>query len=249
MTSGEARRVLGIDEAGRGAVIGPLVICGVVCREDRAENLTAAGIKESKCLKPDERTRACEAARCHIEDLLYIVLTPQEIDRGVRTHQLNVLEARGIAAIINTLEPDLVIIDSVERVRPDAVEAGLGIRNFRHLIEALVQRNVPIIAENHADMNYPVVAAASVYAKVKRDELVASLYEKYGEDFGSGYPTKRTFAFLVEYFREHHRFPEDMRSNWKTRRKIEEYLTQHGLPEFFPGEFRDPGQEKEPRDE
>jgi ribonuclease HII len=244
-----ARRVLGIDEAGRGAVMGPLVICGVVCREDRTEDLTAAGIKESKCLKPDERTRACEAARCHIEDLLYIVLTPQEIDRGVRTHQLNVLEARGMAAIINTLEPDLVIIDSVERVRPDAVEAGLGIRNFRHLIGGLVQRNVPIIAENHADMNYPVVAAASVYAKVRRDELVASLYEKYGEDFGSGYPTKRTFAFLVEYFREHHRFPEDMRSNWKTRRKIEEYLTQHGLPEFFPGEFADPGHEEEPHDQ
>ena len=241
MSNGNARRILGIDEAGRGAVIGPLVICGVVCREDRAEGLTAAGVKDSKCLKPDERARVCLAARCHIDDMLYIVLTPQEIDRGVRKHQLNVLEARGMAAIINTLEPDLVIIDSVERVRPEAVEAGLGIRNFRHLIEALVQKEVPIIAENHADKNYPVVAAASIYAKVKRDELVASLYEKYGEDFGSGYPTKKTFAFLAGYFREHHHFPGDMRAHWKTRRKIEEYLTQHDLGEFLPGEFPDNG--------
>jgi ribonuclease HII len=237
VSDGSARRVLGIDEAGRGAVIGPLVLCGVICREDRAERLTAAGVKDSKCLKPGDRNRVCEAARCHIDDLLYIVLTPQEIDRAVRSHQLNVLEARGMAAIINTLEPDLVIIDSVERIRPDTVEAGLGIRNFRHLIEALVQKEVPLVAENHADENYPVVAAASVYAKVKRDELVASLYEKYGEDFGSGYPTKKTFAFIVAYFREHHHFPEDMRANWKTRRKIEEFLTQHDLGEFLAGEF------------
>jgi ribonuclease HII len=237
VASGNTRRILGIDEAGRGAVIGPLVICGVLCREDSTGDLTAAGVKESKCLKPDERTRVCQAARCHIEDMLYIALSPQEIDRGVRAHQLNVLEARGMAAIINTLSPDLVIIDSVERVRPDAVETGLGIRNFRHLIEALVQSVVPIVAENHADKNYPVVAAASVYAKVKRDELVASLYEKYGTDFGSGYPTKKTFAFLAGYFREHHRFPEDMRMNWRTRRKIEKYLTQHDLSGFFPGEF------------
>jgi ribonuclease HII len=249
VTSGEAQRVLGIDEAGRGAVIGPLVICGVVCREDKTEDLTAAGVKDSKCLKPDDRNRVCEAARCHIDGLLYIVLTPQEIDRAVRSHQLNVLEARAMAAVINTLEPDLAIIDSVERVRPDAVEAGLGIRNFRHLIEALVQRNVPIMAENHADKNYPVVAAASVYAKVKRDELVASLYEKYGRNFGSGYPTKKTFAFLVDYFGEHHRFPEDMRTNWKTRRKIEEYLTQHNLGEYLPREFPDSEQDEAPLDQ
>ncbi|MBP1929800.1 ribonuclease HII [Methanolinea mesophila] len=234
VANGKVRRVLGIDEAGRGAVIGPLVICGIVCREDRTDDLVASGIRDSKCLKPDERTRVCLAARCHIDDMLYIVLTPQEIDASVRKHQLNVLEAKGMAAIINTLEPDLAIIDSVERVRPGVVEAGLGIRNFRHLIEALVQKEVPIVAENHADRNYPVVAAASVYAKVKRDELVASLYEKYGEDFGSGYPTRRTFQFLSEYFREHHHFPEDMRTNWKTRKKIEEYLTQHDLGEFIP---------------
>jgi len=241
VSNGNARRVLGIDEAGRGAVLGPLVICGVVCREDRAESLTAAGVKDSKCLKPEDRNLVCEAARCHIDDLLYVVLSPTEIDRAVRSHQLNVLEARAMAAIINTLEPDIAIIDSVERVRAETVEAGLGIRNFRHLIEALLQTKTVIVAENHADKNYPVVAAASVYAKVKRDELVASLYEKYGGDFGSGYPTKKTFAFLAGYFREHHYFPEDMRANWKTRGKIEKYLTQHDLGEFLPGEFPDEG--------
>ncbi len=241
MSSGNARRVLGIDEAGRGAVIGPLVLCGVVCREDRAESLTAAGVKDSKCLKPEDRNRVCQDARCHIDDLLYIVLSPKDIDRAVKSHQLNVLEARAMAAIINPLLPALAILDSVERVRPEAVETGLGIRNFRHLIEALVQTKTVIMAENHADKNYPAVAAASVYAKVKRDELVASLYEKYGGDFGSGYPTKRTFVFLADYFREHHQFPEDMRANWKTRQKIEKYLTQHDLGEFLPGEFPDEG--------
>jgi ribonuclease HII len=230
-------RILGIDEAGRGAVIGPLVICGAVCRDDRCDELLTIGTKDSKRFTPKGREHAAQMIGDVLEDAVTIVYSPAEIDQAVRCRQLNVLEARGMAEIINSVCPDVVYVDAVGRIVPGRFTSGFGIRNFRQLIRDLVRIKPKLIIEHNADERYPVVAAASVLAKVTRDRLVVSLHEKYGEPFGSGYPDSKTVDFLVRYYQAHRGFPEDMRMNWKTRRKLVALLTQKKIDDF-PVEFR-----------
>jgi ribonuclease HII len=225
-------RTLGIDEAGRGAVIGPLVICGAVLNASQSGELIRIGSRDSKRFTPKARERAAERIREVLEDVVTVVYSPQEIDRAVRCRQLNVLEARGMADIINSVCPDVVYVDAVGRIIPGLFVSGPGIRNFRHLLRDLVRTRPEMIIEHNADERYPVVAAASVLAKVTRDRLVASLYETYGEAFGSGYPDRKTMDFIVRYYREHRCFPVDMRMNWKTRRKLLSLITQKKLDDF-----------------
>ncbi len=232
MSSSAYDRILGIDEAGRGAVIGPMVICGAVCRDDQSEELVRIGIKDSKQFTPKGREHAAQLIREVLEDAVIIVYSPAEIDQAVRCRQLNVLEARGMAEIINSVCPDVVYVDAVGRIIPGLFISGPGIRNFRQVLRDLVRVKPKLIIEHNADERYPVVAAASVLAKVTRDRLVVSLHEKYGEPFGSGYPDRKTVDFLIRYYQAHRCFPEDMRMNWKTRRKLVALLTQKKLDDF-----------------
>jgi ribonuclease HII len=237
MPSPGAKRVLGIDEAGRGAVIGPLVVCGAVCTLDQADELVKIGAKDSKLYTPKGREKAAGLIREIVEDSHFVMFSPEQIDAAVRCRQLNCLEATGMAEIINAVCPDVVYVDAVGRIVPGLYISGPGIRNFRALLRELVGPGPELIIEHNADERYPIVSAASVLAKVTRDSLVRELHEKYGEEFGSGYTDKKTKDFIVRYYREHRCFPEDMRMNWQTRRKILSLITQKHLDDF-PVEFR-----------
>jgi ribonuclease HII len=232
-----SERILGIDEAGRGAVIGPLVICGAVCRADHVDDLVRIGTRDSKRYTRKGREKAAGLIRDIVEDSVFVVFSPEKIDTAVRCRQLNVLEATGMAEIINDVCPDMVYVDAVGRIVPGLYISGPGIRNFRQLLRELVRPRLELIIEHNADEKYPIVSAASVLAKVTRDGLVRELYEKYGEEFGSGYTDRKTTDFIIRYYREHRCFPEDMRMNWQTRRKILSLVTQKKLDDF-PIEFR-----------
>jgi len=208
----------GVDDAGRGPIIGPLVIGGVALPRDRVRDLVSMGVKDSKLLTSNTRTRLAETIRGFVSRIGLREIQPQEIDdvvlHGRKLRKLNFLEARVMAEVINELHPPEVYVDA-----SDVNEKRFGddIRNF--LNQDL--KSIKIISEHHADRNYPQVSAASIIAKVHRDHVIDQLHAEYG-DFGSGYITDpKTMNFLRAYRQSHDSYPPIVRLSWKTATEIE----------------------------
>jgi ribonuclease HII len=205
--------VAGVDEAGRGCVIGPLVIAGFLMKEEKLPLLAQLGVKDSKLLSPKKREAlAAEIARL-AEKHLIVKLAPKEIDRAVESkrklHKLNRLEAQTMAQIINALKPDIAYVDAA-----DVVED-----RFKHHIQEDLTVKVKIISRHKADRIYPVVSAASIIAKVERDKEIAALKGMYG-DFGSGYLTdQKTMRFLKQWLQTHTEYPACVRKSWKPAKR------------------------------
>jgi len=205
--------IAGVDEAGRGPVFGNMVLCGAMFKLETLEELKAAGVKDSKLLSPGRRetlARLIEEKALKIE---VIELSPAEIDnlRLVKKINLNEIEAMNFAKIIDRLKPKIVYVDSTDP-NPEMFEERLK----RHM------RTKPrLVVENYADRKYVAVSAASIIAKVRRDQRIAELHQRYG-DFGSGYSSDpRTIAFLERWVREHGKLPEFARRSWETARRVE----------------------------
>ena len=201
--------VAGIDEAGRGCVIGPLVVAGVLAKEENLSALAALGVKDSKLLTAKKREAFIPDIIRLAEKHVIFRVAPQEIDRSVesqrRLHKLNRLEAETMAQIITALEPDVAYVDAA-----DVVEKRFG----QHILEASAFKT-RIISEHKADRNYPIVSAASIIAKVERDASVDALRSEFG-NFGTGYLTDpRTTAFLNAWIKTHDEYPECVRKSWK----------------------------------
>ncbi|NJE02919.1 ribonuclease HII [Thermococcus sp. MV11] len=208
------RKLAGIDEAGRGPVIGPMVIAAVVLDEVNVPRLEELGVKDSKKLTPKRRERLFDEIVQLLDDYVILELWPGEIDS--RGGTLNEFEVENFVKALNSLKvkPDVVYIDAA-----DVKEARFG-EDIRKGLDFEAE----IIAEHKADDKFVPVSAASILAKVTRDRAIEKLKEEYGE-VGSGYPSDpRTRAFLENYYREHGTFPPIVRRSWKTLKKIEEKL-------------------------
>ncbi len=213
--------IAGTDEAGRGPVFGPMVLCGVLFDERMLEGLKTAGVKDSKLLTPKRRETLAElisqkAAKCEI-----VELSPAEIDesRLVKKINLNELEAMKFAQILGRLKPEIAYVDSTD---PNPAM-------FKERIQRHLQTKTKLVVENFADRNYVVVAAASIVAKVRRDQRINELRKRYG-DLGSGYTSDpRTIAFLERWVREHGKLPEFARKSWETAQRIESEAKQKKL--------------------
>jgi ribonuclease HII len=217
--------VAGIDEAGRGCVIGPLVVAGVVMKEQNLSSLSALGVKDSKLLTTNKREMLYPEIVRLTEKHVVLKVPPYEIDRSVESqrklHKLNRLEAETMAQIVTILEPDVAYVDSA-----DVWEKRFG----QHILEASAFKT-RIVSEHKADYNYPVVAAASIIAKVERDRAVAALRCIFG-DFGTGYLTDpKTPVFLKEWLKTHSEYPQCVRKSWKPAKKAksEQGTTQQKL--------------------
>lgn len=170
--------ICGIDEAGRGPIIGPLVICGVLANEKQEKELVGMGVKDSKMLTPIKRERMFDRIKTIVEKYEIIVIEPAEIDSVVgkgKTVNLNWLEADKSAEIINKLKPNTAIIDC----------PSVNTKKYTEYLKQKVSGKVHIIAEHKADQTYPIVSAASILAKVTRDELIQEIKKKYNVEFGS----------------------------------------------------------------
>lgn len=205
--------VAGVDEAGRGCVIGPLVVAGILISEERLPVLTRLGVKDSKLLSAKKREALVVEIERLIEKRVVVKLLPVEIDRvvqsGRKLHKLNRLEAQTMAKIIEALKPDEAFVDAA-----DVVE-----ERFKHHIQENLAFKAKIVAEHKADRTYPVVSAASIIAKVERDREIAALKSEYG-DFGSGYlADSRTVRFLKQWLQTHSEYPECVRKSWKPARQ------------------------------
>ena len=213
----------GIDEAGKGPVIGPLVVCGVLLDGEKETLLQQIGARDSKVLTPLRREKLSEqikgiAKKVHVE-----TLTPQQIDQAIfaKNSNLNQLETAAIAAIINQLKPDKVYIDCLS----NNIEGWT--RQLRQMLDFVPKE---IIAEHKADALFPVVSAASIIAKVTRDRAIGALKREYNVDFGSGYPADpKTKAFLETHYKGDYPF---FRKSWKSYQRLVKTESQKSLEEF-----------------
>jgi len=203
---------LGIDEAGRGPVVGPLIICGAVFDERGLAKLKALQVKDSKMHSPAQRRRL----KAEIEKLAKFVvierLEPWEIDQkrsdGTNLNRLETLKF--IAAINKTFESI-----QINRVVIDVPDPNL--KKYKAMITNLIKRdNLEIVAEHRADEKYIECSAASIIAKVTRDSEIDELKKEYG-DFGAGYPSDpKCIEWLKNWLKTHKKFPKIVRHSWET---------------------------------
>lgn len=201
--------ILGIDEAGRGPVIGPMIIAGIVFNKNDLNKLKVIGVKNSKIIKPKKRENLFNKILKISKEYCIIEISAKEIDKAVNSFKITKLEAIKIAKIINKLEANEVYIDSPVN----------NPRKFVQILSKEVKKNVKIICEIKADEKYLQVSAASIIAKVIRDKKIKKLHKKYG-DFGSGYPTDpKTINFLKNAIKNKN-IPIEVRKSWKIFKKM-----------------------------
>ncbi len=222
--------IAGIDEAGRGPLIGPLVICVAAIKEELHESLRELGVKDSKLLSEKQREEIYKFLEHQVRFELRIV-QPSEIDEAVtsKTTNLNWLEADIGSDLLNKLDVKLdgevsrVIIDCPSN-NPKAYEAY-----FKKRVD---NEEIAFQVEHKADLNHLIVGAASIIAKVTREKELEKIKRKLKIDFGSGYPgDPKTKAFVQEYHdnaKYHHLF----RKSWATYTAISEQKLQKSLGEF-----------------
>lgn len=209
----------GLDEAGRGCVIGPMAIAIVSATQKDRRWLAEIGARDSKLLSPKQREDLAPRIRERCWHRI-IVAQPQEIDEAVRAidRSLNTLEQDLISSLIREFQNAHADIPS--RILSDA----LG-RNTANHARCLTEKSLQIphhsiLARIKADRYDRTVAAASILAKTERDRHIKELHTELGVDFGSGYPSDpRTQTFLSSC----QPGTSYIRWSWKTMR---EFLTE-----------------------
>ncbi len=209
--------VAGVEEAGRGPVIGPMVMCICATDEKNISKLETIGVKDSKLLSPKQRENLFEQIK-KICEYKIIVLSPAEIDAALNDPlmNLNKLEAKTSAELINSMNCNKVILDCPSN----------NIPAYKQYVQKMITKSVELVAEHKADLNHTIVGAASILAKVTRDAEIDKLKQKYRVDFGSGYPSDpRTISFLKQNWKKYDFF----RKTWETYKKIEKSEAQQKL--------------------
>jgi ribonuclease HII len=209
--------ILGIDEAGRGPVIGPLVMAGVLVESEKA--LEGLGIKDSKLLSVARRNELFDVVKKFSHKI--VIAEPLEIDDALLNPSMNLnwLEAKHIANLVNHFKPSKVYVDC----------PSVNVGAFVSYLKKLLKVETEIVAEHKADLKYEVVGAASILAKVTRDREIEKIKKRCG-DCGSGYPSDpKTKAFLLENYSKHDLI---FRKTWETYKQVLRNKEQKSLNSF-----------------
>jgi ribonuclease HII len=200
--------IVGVDEAGRGPVIGPLVVAGVAIESDVP--LRQLNVRDSKKLSPERR----EALAPQIEKLTkcaFVVIPAERIDEMRAEMSLNDFEAKLFAEVIEKLRPETAYVDAAD---VDEIE-------FKRSVLRELPFEVEIVSQHNADELFPVVSAASILAKVYRDREMRAIEKEIGSPVGSGYASDAdTIAFLERWIREKGSLPPHTRASWDTARRL-----------------------------
>lgn len=212
--------ICGVDEAGKGSVLGPMVVAAVAARS--ADVFDDMGVKDSKQLTPAERERLflLIKKRCKVA---IVKITAEEIDAIRREMTMNSCVARAHAEVIRKLAPKTAYVDACD------------VNEFRYAesVKNYLGITCEIVSEHHADDTYPIVSAASIIAKVTRDREISKLAKKYGP-IGSGYPSDPvSIAFLSAYIDKNRVPPPIARKSWKTVSALLAEKSQSSLSAFF----------------
>jgi len=214
-------KVLGIDEAGRGPIIGPLILAGVMINEEDIKKID--GVKDSKLLAHKKRVELDKKIKLNSKYKI-IEVSPKEIDKALdpenKLMNLNWLEAHKQAEIINSLKPDKAIIDC----------PSPNCKKFKEYLKNLLKnKKIELVVEHKADSKYPICSAASILAKVRREQDMSKIKKKYGET-GPGYSSNPiTQKFVKENWEKH---SDIFRKTWITFKNHEKMKNQKTLEGF-----------------
>ncbi|MBU1914405.1 MAG: ribonuclease HII [Thermoplasmatota archaeon] len=207
--------ICGVDEAGRGPILGPLVVCALAVESDA--ELVKLGVKDSKRLTPKRREelepKIRKIARIELREV-----PAQEIDD--RDCSLNKLEAKVFAELIDRISPEIAYIDA----------ADVNEQNFACMVKSSLKCRPKIISEHKADDTYPVVSAASIIAKVTRDSRMREIQLEMGQPIGSGYVHDEvTMTFVRNWISDHDCCPPHTRKSWEPAKKL---MTMNAVPKL-----------------
>ncbi|MBU3906845.1 MAG: ribonuclease HII [Nanoarchaeota archaeon] len=221
--------ILGIDDAGRGPVIGPMILAGCLIDEETEAEFKKLGVKDSKQLTQKRREHLAEIIREKADTFEVAIVYPSEIDgtnhMGIN---LNHVEAIKSAEIINKINKGFgkikVIVDC----------PSPNITKWQDFLKTKIHNlsNLEVSCEHKADRNHIAVSAASILAKCMREKEMDKLKEKYGSEIGSGYCSDPlTCKFLKDYARK---YEKDglFRQTWSTWKNLCDVKSQKKLGEF-----------------
>lgn len=215
--------ICGIDESRRGPVLGAMVMCGAFIEDKDMKKLEALKPKDSKLLTKEQREELFPHLKKILKHYKIFIIPPDEIDRAVKGGDglnLNKLEAHKQAEILNEFNPDKAIIDCPSN----------NIKSYKEqLLVLLKNKKVELVLEHNAE-RYPLVAAASIIAKVTGDTEIEKIKKEIGIDFGSGYMTDpKTVEFLKSNFEK---YPELFRKSWFPYKDLMNRKFQKSLSDF-----------------
>ena len=193
---------LGIDDAGRGPLIGPMILAGVLLNPAQEKFLKKHNVRDSKLIEHSLRVRLAKIIKDGCESFFVEKSSPEEIDDAIFSgRNLNTLEAMKMALVINEINSGKFRKNRI-KVIVDCPSVNISAWTKKLLEFIEFKDNLKVVCEHKADANYVSVSAASILAKVAREEEVALLKKKFGE-IGSGYPSDPyTKKFLKEYGKE-----------------------------------------------
>ena len=198
----------GVDEAGRGPVLGPLVVAAVLVESDRP--LRKLGVKDSKLLTPAKREELAPKIRELARRVEMRVLPAEELNARMPGQNLNEIEVEAFAELLERLAPATAVVDACD----------VNAERFGRNIGARVTHPITIKSLHEADVRHPVVAAASIIAKVERDRLMSEISASHGA-CGSGYShDERTQVWLAAYVKANNKLPTFARREWETSKRL-----------------------------
>jgi len=213
----------GVDEAGRGSIIGPLVIAGISIRQDRIMDLHHVGVRDSKMLTAKARASLFAIISEMVDSLCIYKIDCSVIDENVLSKGLNKLEAETMAYVIENLKADMVYVDSCD-TNP---------RRYKNHIESrLITSKSKLYSMHHADSLNIVVSAASIIAKIVRDGEIQEIRKTHC-NIGSGYPSdEKTMRFIRNWVSEYKCAPRFARKSWRPLRDMLEEVANYKITQF-----------------
>jgi len=217
--------ISGIDEAGKGPVLGPMCVAGVLLDEKKLDALSQMRVKDSKQLTAKRREVLAVGIKKLADEYYILEVSPFQIDELRKIMTMNEIMVSCYVKVLEELKPDHAFVDAADVIA----------ERFGENIKKKYARKLEITSEHDADEKYPIVSAASILAKVQRDALVRLLEKKVGVEIGSGYPADpKTIRFLENWIKEHGSLPDFARSSWETAKKLVERFsrTQRRISEY-----------------
>jgi ribonuclease HII len=216
----------GVDEAGRGSIIGPLVVAGISIRKSKISKLHQIGVKDSKMLAPKARANLFNLIMDMADSLCINIINCTIVDNNVFLNRLNKLEAETMASVINSIQADKVYIDSCD-VNPcrfrDYIESHLLLSSS----SSSPSSKPKLYSMHRADSLNVVVSAASIIAKIVRDKQIQEIRNTH-HNIGSGYPSDwKTMLFIRGWVSKYKCAPHFARKSWSPLKKMLEEVTQY----------------------
>ncbi len=203
--------ISGIDEAGKGPVLGPMCVAGILLNGTKTDELSRIKVKDSKLLTGKKREVLAGEIKKIVQEYFILEVSPSRIDELRKIMTMNEIMVICFTKVLEELRPDHAFVDAADVIAS----------RFGENIKKKYSGEISITSEHKADVKYPIVSAASILAKVQRDSLIKQLEDELGMEIGSGYPSDpKTISFLENWVQDNDSLPSFARYSWETSKRI-----------------------------